>query len=84
VKLLILCGATAEKIRQAVISAPGYRDGSPEILVLGDFRRAVETAAERAVPGDVVTLSPACAAFDQLPNFMERGKVYKAMVQELQ
>lgn len=84
VKLLILCGATAEKIRQAVISAPGYRDGSPEILVLNDFRRAVETAAERAVPGDVVTLSPACAAFDQFQNFMERGKVYKAIVQELQ
>jgi UDP-N-acetylmuramoylalanine--D-glutamate ligase len=83
VKLLILCGATAEKIRQAVVSAPGYREGTPEILVLDDFRKAVETASARAQEGDVVTLSPACAAFDQFKNFMERGKVYKKIVGEL-
>lgn len=83
VKLLILCGATAEKIRQSVIHAPGYQEGRPEIMVLGDFREAVETAAAHAQAGDVVTLSPACAAFDRFKNFMERGKVYKAIVNEL-
>ena len=36
--------------------------------------------AERAEKGDVVTLSPACAAFDQFKNFMERGKTFKAIV----
>ena len=31
-------------------------------------------------PGDVVTLSPACAAFDQFKNFAERGKFFKSIV----
>ena len=79
VKLLVLCGATAGKIRAAVEQAPGYRPGHPEILDVTPFQRAVETARDRAVPGDVVTLSPACAAFDQFRNFMERGKTFKAM-----
>lgn len=83
VKLLILCGATADKIRAAVTGAPGYREGFPEILTMTDFRAAVETAAKRAVSGDIVTLSPACAAFDQFRNFMERGKTYKKIVNAL-
>ena len=80
VKLLVLCGATAGKIRAAVEQAPGYRPGHPEILEVTPFQRAVEAARDRAQPGDVVTLSPACAAFDQFKNFMERGKTFKAIV----
>lgn len=83
VKLLVLCGATAGKIRQAVENAPGYKKGTPEIIELTNFRKAVETASNHAVEGDVVTLSPACAAFDQFQNFMERGKFYKSIVNEL-
>ena len=80
VKLLVLCGATAGKIRAAVEQAPGYRLDHPEILEVTPFQRAVEAARDRAQPGDVVTLSPACAAFDQFKNFMERGKTFKAIV----
>ena len=84
VKLLVLCGATAEKIRQAVVSTPSYAEGAPEIILAKGFREAVETASARAVEGDVVTLSPACAAFDQFANFMERGRAYKQIISELQ
>ena len=80
VKLLVLCGATAEKIRAAVEAAPDYGPGHPEILEVTPFRAAVETARDRAVSGDVVTLSPACAAFDQFKNFAERGKTFKEIV----
>ena len=34
-------------------------------------------------PGDIVVLSPACAAFDRFKNFMERGQVFKQLVKEL-
>ena len=80
VKLLVLCGATAGKIRAAVEAAPDYRPCHPEIIEVTPFRAAVEAARDRAVPGDVVTLSPACAAFDQFKNFAERGKVFKEIV----
>ena len=80
VKLLVLCGATAGKIRAAVEAAPDYRPGHPEIMEVSPFRAAVEAARDRAVSGDVVTLSPACAAFDQFKNFAERGKTFKEIV----
>ena len=44
------------------------------------FEKAVEFARDRAQSGDVVTLSPACEAFDQFKNFMERGKTFKSIV----
>ncbi len=82
VKLLILCGATADAIRAAVTSCETYH-GQPEIIEVKSLQDAVDTAAERAGAGDIVTLSPACAAFDQFANFMERGRVFKQMVNVL-
>lgn len=84
VKLLVLCGATAAKIRAAVENAPDYHSGHPEILEVAPFQKAVEAARDHAVAGDVVTLSPACAAFDQFKNFAERGKTFKAIVNSWQ
>ena len=80
VKLLVLCGATAGKIRAAVEQAPGYRPGRPEIVEVMPFEKAVLYARDKAQSGDVVTLSPACAAFDQFKNFAERGKTFKSIV----
>ena len=82
VKLLILCGVTADAIEKAVRECPGYH-GSPEIVRCESLEDCVKTAYERAARGDIVTLSPACAAFDQFANFMERGKAFKKLVMAL-
>ena len=81
VKLLILCGATAGVIRQAVTQAANY-DGL-EIREVGDYHEAVALADSRAREGDVVILSPASTSFDRFPNFMERGRVFKEIVNAL-
>ena len=83
VKTLVLCGATADKIRAAVENAPEYRKGAPEILEANDLREAVALCQKAAQPGDIVTLSPACAAFDQFKNFAVRGKAFKELVGSL-
>ena len=83
VKRLILCGATADQIRQAVVSADGYSEGVPEIVTVSTLREAVLDADRNATSGDIVTLSPACAAFDQFKNFMVRGKTFKELVNGL-
>lgn len=83
VKTLILCGATADKIRKAVESAPGYEENHPVIKTAACLREAVELARDLSDSGDVVTLSPACAAFDQFKNFMVRGRTFKELVHGL-
>ena len=83
VKTVFVNGATADQIRKAIESAPQYRPGSPEIVDCADFTDAIKKSAAAAVPGDVVLMSPACAAFDQFKNFMERGKYFKKLVMEL-
>ena len=54
-----------------------------EIAECATLAEAVTLAHDRARPGDVVTLSPACASFDAYPNFMAKGQDYKRMVAEL-
>ena len=83
VQTLILGGATGAQIRQAVESCPDYTPGSPEIIDCGDFTSAVRKAVEVAAEGDIVLMSPACAAFDQFKNFMERGNYFKKLIREL-
>jgi len=83
VKTLVLCGATAEKIKDAVLQNEGYQAGFPVIYSTNTLSEAVKTAAGCAREGDIVTLSPACASFDQFKNFMVRGKAYKELVMSL-
>ena len=82
VKLLVLTGATAPAIRRAVEEAPDY-SGQPPIVETENLAAAVAAARQAAQPGDVVVLSPACAAFDQFKNFAERGRVFKDLVNAL-
>ncbi|NBK78178.1 UDP-N-acetylmuramoyl-L-alanine--D-glutamate ligase [bacterium D16-76] len=83
VKTLILLGATAPKIEEAVTAAPNYQPGAPRILHAGTMEEAVSLAHREAVPGDVVSLSPASAAFDLYPNFEVRGRHFKELVNAL-
>ena len=83
VKALFLVGETAEKIKDAVLSAPGYDPASLPVTVLDDFRETVLAASAEAEEGDVVILSPACSSFDRFKNFVERGNTFRAIVEEL-
>ena len=83
VKVLLLTGDTAGKIKSATIAAPGYVENGPKIWECADLGQAVERARELAAPGDVVILSPASASFDRFKNFEERGKVFKDLVNAL-
>ena len=83
VKTLILLGATAQKIEDAVKAADNYQEGAPEILRVETMEQAVAMAAAHAQPGDIVSLSPASAAFDLYPNFEVRGRHYKELVNGL-
>ncbi len=44
---------------------------------------AVAEAAEKAKPGEVVLLSPACASFDQFRDYEARGEAFRAAVEAL-
>ncbi len=46
------------------------------------LEQAVHEAAQRAVPGDCVLLSPACASMDMFTNYAHRAEVFVAAVRE--
>ena len=83
VKLLILMGQTADKIEESVKAAPEYQPGHPEILRVSGMEEAVLAAYEAAKSGDIVSLSPACASFDQYTSFEVRGYHFKQLVNAL-
>ena len=83
-KKLFLTGDTAPLIYEAVIKSRFYGENKLEITVLEDFRETVLRAAAAAEKGDVVLLSPACAAFDHFKNFAERGSFFKSIVMTLE
>ena len=82
-KRVFLTGDTAESIHKAIVNSPYYAESSLEVHRIDDFKEAVLAASASAEPGDIVLLSPACAAFDRFKNFAERGKYFKEIVMEL-
>ncbi|MDR5859586.1 UDP-N-acetylmuramoyl-L-alanine--D-glutamate ligase [Halomonas eurihalina] len=70
----ILFGRDADKLERALEGAlPRHR--------VEDLATAMERAAEIAVPGDCVLLSPACASLDQFLNYQARGEAFRRAVE---
>ena len=83
VKVLILFGATADKIETATKASPAYSEGNPVIIRVNSMEEAVEAARKNAVSGDIVSMSPASASFDMYKNFAEKGQHFKRLVNEM-
>ncbi len=83
VKVLILLGETAEKIKKAVVEDKTYNQNEIKIIDTDTLENAVALARENAVSGDVVSLSPASASFDKYKDFEERGRHFKQVVKDL-
>ena len=81
-RVVVLTGATADKIERALRSYDGY-SGSPEIIRAESFEESVTVAREHAREGGCVLLSPASASFDRFDNFAQRGRYFKKLVNEL-
>jgi UDP-N-acetylmuramoylalanine--D-glutamate ligase len=76
VKEIVAYGQAGEKISTALRDAV-------KLEQVSSLRDAVEICHQRAVPGDIILLSPGCASFDQFTNFEERGDVFKSLVKDL-
>lgn len=85
VKVLILIGATSDKIQEALDAEINKTGNGKDIEVIRatSYEDAVNTARSKAHDGDVVLLSPASTSFDTFRNFEERGNLFKKIVNEL-
>ncbi|MEQ1592963.1 MAG: UDP-N-acetylmuramoyl-L-alanine--D-glutamate ligase [Thiobacillaceae bacterium] len=76
-RTVILIGRDADLIRVALAGV------SVAVERATSLEDAVTLAQQRALPGDVVLLSPACASFDMFRNYVHRAEVFIAAVNRL-
>ena len=77
VKLVVCYGQTKERIEN-------WANGlGIEVKVVDNLHDATMYASSKAVAGDVVLLSPACASWDQYKCFEDRGTEFKTIVNDL-
>lgn len=75
-RAVVALGEAAPDVRRAF-------EGVVRTVTAGSMREAVRLAAERARPGDVVLLSPACASFDWYRDYGARGDDFASEVAQL-
>lgn len=75
-RAVVLMGEDADLIAAVL-------DDSVPVCRVGSLQQAVHCAAELALSGDNVLLSPACASFDMFSNYIQRGECFCAAVREL-
>ena len=80
VKVLVLNGATAQKIYDTVTNYEGYNESGIKIIKTDNLENALNEAKNVAEKGDIVSLCPACPAFDQFKTFEYRGRRFKELV----
>ncbi|HVK57797.1 MAG TPA: UDP-N-acetylmuramoyl-L-alanine--D-glutamate ligase, partial [Candidatus Kapabacteria bacterium] len=76
VKGAFLMGESREKLRAS------WSLFTP-CTAVNSLLEAVQSAAENAVAGDIVLLSPACSSFDMFENYQDRGRMFRAAVEQL-
>jgi UDP-N-acetylmuramoylalanine--D-glutamate ligase len=74
-RAVYLIGEAARELAEALAPA-----GVP-LHPAGDLEHAVALARAAARPGEIVLLSPACASYDQYPDFEARGDHFRALVE---
>jgi UDP-N-acetylmuramoylalanine--D-glutamate ligase len=52
-------------------------------VLAGTLEEAVKLAANEAVSGDIVMLSPGCSSYDQFKNYEHRGEAFRNAVKKL-
>jgi UDP-N-acetylmuramoylalanine--D-glutamate ligase len=77
VKAIVCLGVDNKKIIDA------FSNVVDVMVETTSMTEAVKIAQKLAEKGDTVLLSPACASFDLFENYEERGKQFKAAVQNL-
>lgn len=77
VKAIVCLGIDNQKILNA------FGNVVDVIVETAGMTEAVKAAQRLAERGDTVLLSPACASFDLFENYEDRGKQFKAAVQNL-
>ena len=55
----------------------------PHTIVVDHMKDAILKAKEIAKEGDVVLLSPSTSSFDEFHSYVERGNVFKDIVNKL-
>jgi len=75
-RIVFCLGQTGPTLAEKIRSHGG------QAIEVGSLEEAVQSASERAEPGQVVLLSPGCASWDMFENYQERGRVFTEIAQK--